>query len=133
MASVAKTSYWLALAPIETGRLHTFRYLAEAKALIELGAAGRTTDSEQLMQADTTVHRFIYRCGRNVYSGRRRNAPLNLSLRIWYLVLDGCREKACSRTAISYRRWIAGEAARARDRGRPRRDGPANDPLWAVT
>jgi DNA-binding GntR family transcriptional regulator len=48
------------------------------------GAAGR---AEQLMELDARVHRFVYRCAGNPYLRDTLERYLNLSLRIWYLVL----------------------------------------------
>jgi DNA-binding GntR family transcriptional regulator len=43
---------------------------------------------EHLMQLDTSVHRFVYRAAGNPYLEETLNRYFNLSLRIWYLVLD---------------------------------------------
>ena len=40
------------------------------------------------MALDTRVHRFIYRCAGNPYMEETLGRYFNLSLRIWYLVLD---------------------------------------------
>jgi DNA-binding GntR family transcriptional regulator len=45
-------------------------------------------DADTLMRLDAEVHRFIYRCSGNVYLRDTLERYLNLSLRIWYLVLD---------------------------------------------
>jgi DNA-binding GntR family transcriptional regulator len=45
-------------------------------------------DADTLMRLDASIHRFIYRCGGNVYLQETLERYLNLSLRIWYLVLD---------------------------------------------
>jgi DNA-binding GntR family transcriptional regulator len=45
-------------------------------------------DPDTLMRLDAEIHRFIYRCGGNVYLQATLERYLNLSLRIWYLVLD---------------------------------------------
>ena len=42
---------------------------------------------EQLMELDARIHRFIYRCAANPYLRETLERYLNLSLRIWYLVL----------------------------------------------
>jgi DNA-binding GntR family transcriptional regulator len=41
-----------------------------------------------LMDIDTRVHRFVYRCARNSYLETAAERCLNLSLRIWHLALD---------------------------------------------
>src|ERR1700749_2318427 len=43
---------------------------------------------EMLMDFDATVHRFIYRCANNPFLEETLGRYLNLSLRIWYLVID---------------------------------------------
>jgi DNA-binding GntR family transcriptional regulator len=48
------------------------------------GAAGR---AETLMELDARIHRFVYRCAGNPYLRETLERYLNLSLRIWYLVL----------------------------------------------
>jgi DNA-binding GntR family transcriptional regulator len=45
-------------------------------------------DPDTLMRLDARVHRFIYRCSGNAYLQETLERYLNLSLRIWYLVLD---------------------------------------------
>ena len=45
-------------------------------------------DLEALMELDTTVHRFIYHCAGNPFLEETLGRYLNLSLRIWYLVID---------------------------------------------
>lgn len=44
-------------------------------------------DAEKLMRLDADVHRFMYRCAGNPYLRDTLERYLNLSLRIWYLVL----------------------------------------------
>lgn len=44
-------------------------------------------DPEGLMRLDADVHRFVYRCAGNPYLRETLERYLNLSLRIWYLVL----------------------------------------------
>jgi DNA-binding GntR family transcriptional regulator len=44
-------------------------------------------DAEALMRLDADVHRFVYRCAGNPYLRDTLERFLNLSLRIWYLVL----------------------------------------------
>jgi DNA-binding GntR family transcriptional regulator len=53
--------------------------------LVEIdGAAG---GAEALMELDARIHRFVYRCAGNPYLRDTLERYLNLSLRIWYLVL----------------------------------------------
>jgi DNA-binding GntR family transcriptional regulator len=56
--------------------------------LDELGRSQGSDDVEALMALDTRVHRFIYRCAGNPYMEETLGRYYNLSLRIWYLVLD---------------------------------------------
>jgi DNA-binding GntR family transcriptional regulator len=44
-------------------------------------------DADALMELDAHVHRFVYRCAGNPYLRDTLERYLNLSLRIWYLVL----------------------------------------------
>jgi DNA-binding GntR family transcriptional regulator len=53
--------------------------------MAEIGSA--TGGAEVLMELDARVHRFIYRCAGNPYLRDTLERYLNLSLRIWYLVL----------------------------------------------
>ena len=45
-------------------------------------------DQRALVELDTPVHRFIDRCADNPYLEETLGRYLNLSLRIWYLVID---------------------------------------------
>ena len=47
-----------------------------------------TGDPDALMRLDATIHRFVYACAANPYLQETLERYLNLSLRIWYLVLD---------------------------------------------
>jgi DNA-binding GntR family transcriptional regulator len=40
------------------------------------------------MRLDAEIHRFVYACSGNAYLQETLERYLNLSLRIWYLVLD---------------------------------------------
>jgi DNA-binding GntR family transcriptional regulator len=44
-------------------------------------------DAGALMALDASIHRFVYRCAGNPYLRETLERYLNLSLRIWYLVL----------------------------------------------
>jgi DNA-binding GntR family transcriptional regulator len=44
--------------------------------------------AEDLMALDADIHRFVYRCAGNPYLEETLGRYLNLSLRIWHLVLD---------------------------------------------
>jgi DNA-binding GntR family transcriptional regulator len=56
--------------------------------LDELQASRGTDDLESLMELDTRVHRFVYRCAANPFLEETLGRYFNLSLRIWYLVID---------------------------------------------
>jgi DNA-binding GntR family transcriptional regulator len=45
-------------------------------------------DPAELMRLDAKVHRFVYACAANAYLQETLERYLNLSMRIWYLVLD---------------------------------------------
>jgi DNA-binding GntR family transcriptional regulator len=47
-----------------------------------------SSDVGELMALDTRVHRFIHECAGNAYLEETLGRYFNLSLRIWYLVLD---------------------------------------------
>ena len=62
---------------------------AELSALLEeLRASPGTADLESLMELDARVHRFIDRCAANPFLEETLGRYFNLSLRIWYLVID---------------------------------------------
>jgi DNA-binding GntR family transcriptional regulator len=56
--------------------------------LAEIDEREGSPDPAVLMQLDADIHRFIYRCSGNAYLQETLERYLNLSLRIWYLVLD---------------------------------------------
>jgi DNA-binding GntR family transcriptional regulator len=58
------------------------------RLLDELHGSKGSDDADALMALDARVHRFIYRCAGNPYMEATLSRYLNLSLRIWYLVLD---------------------------------------------
>ena len=92
--------------------------LAELESLLkELGDSHGSDDVEALVALDARVHRFIYRCTGNPYLEETLARYLNLSLRIWHLVIDRLphlfarvHEHAEVLQAIA-----AGEGERARD------------------
>jgi DNA-binding GntR family transcriptional regulator len=49
---------------------------------------GRVTDQRDLMQLDQRIHRLIYRTAHNAFLEATLERYFNLSLRLWYLVLD---------------------------------------------
>jgi DNA-binding GntR family transcriptional regulator len=56
--------------------------------LDELERSGATADVRDLVGLDARVHRFIYACAGNPYLEETLGRYLNLSLRIWHLVID---------------------------------------------
>jgi DNA-binding GntR family transcriptional regulator len=56
--------------------------------LDELDHSRGSDDIEALMELDARVHRFVHRCAGNPYLAETLGRYFNLSLRIWYLVLD---------------------------------------------
>jgi DNA-binding GntR family transcriptional regulator len=60
--------------------------LAELEAALETSQG--SDDVAALMALDARVHRFIHRCAGNPYLEETLGRYLNLSLRIWHLVLD---------------------------------------------
>lgn len=56
--------------------------------LEELRASRGSEDTPALMALDTRVHRFIYRLSGNPFLEATLSRYFNLSLRIWYLVID---------------------------------------------
>jgi DNA-binding GntR family transcriptional regulator len=59
-----------------------------AGLMAELDIRRGADEVEMLMELDATVHRFIYRCAGNPFLEETLGRYLNLSLRIWYLVID---------------------------------------------
>ena len=59
-----------------------------ARLEAELARSQGSDDIEALMALDAHVHRFVHRCAQNPYLEETLGRYFNLSLRIWYLVLD---------------------------------------------
>lgn len=61
----------------------------ELEALRAALAGEKSSDHhETLMVLDAEIHRFVYRCAANPYLEETLSRYFNLSLRIWYLVLE---------------------------------------------
>ena len=60
---------------------------AAIAGLLEL-VGGRVTDPRELMRLDQLIHRTVYRAARNPFLEATLERYFNLSLRLWYLVLD---------------------------------------------
>jgi DNA-binding GntR family transcriptional regulator len=59
-----------------------------AELIAELRSSQGSEDMQMLMALDTRVHRFIYRACDNPFLEETLYRYFNLSLRIWYLVID---------------------------------------------
>jgi DNA-binding GntR family transcriptional regulator len=61
---------------------------AELEALIERIDAADEANRDELIELDAEIHRFVHRASANPYLEETLARYFNLSLRIWYLVLD---------------------------------------------
>jgi len=61
---------------------------AELDALLARIATADGTPRDEQMELDADIHRFVHRCTANPYLEETLARYFNLSLRIWYLVLD---------------------------------------------
>src|SRR6266478_6077460 len=76
---------------------HAARLAAERGTAADRAALGdlltglgsfELTDQRELMKLDHEIHRSIYRCARNSFLESTLERYFNLSLRLWFLVLD---------------------------------------------
>jgi DNA-binding GntR family transcriptional regulator len=67
---------------------HTGADEQATRELLELLRGGRVTDQRELMQLDQRIHRLIYHAAHNPFLEATLERYFNLSLRLWYLVLD---------------------------------------------
>ena len=67
---------------------HTGADAQATSELLELLRRGQVTDQRELMQLDQRIHRLIYRAAHNPFLESTLERYFNLSLRLWYLVLD---------------------------------------------
>jgi DNA-binding GntR family transcriptional regulator len=67
---------------------HTTADAQATRDLLQLLRGDRITDQRQLMQLDQRIHRLIYRAAHNPFLEATLERYFNLSLRLWYLVLD---------------------------------------------
>ncbi len=85
--------------------------------LLGLLESGGATDQRGLMRLDQRIHRQIYRAARNSFLENTLERYLNLSLRLWYLVLD--REVRLREAVVEHvellRAVLAGDGKRAED------------------
>jgi DNA-binding GntR family transcriptional regulator len=88
---------------------------ASLSTLVEVLEEGPSLDQRELMRLDQQIHRQIYRAARNTFLEATLEQYFNLSLRLWYLVLDrqhGLRE-AVEEHASLLHAILAGDAAGA--------------------
>ena len=84
---------------------------AEIEDLLSELRTAKLTDQRELMKLDQEIHRRVYRCARNAFLESTLERYFNLSLRLWFLVLDhGVR----LREAVAEHRTIL-EAVRSGD------------------
>ena len=85
--------------------------------LLDVLERGGATDQRELMRLDQQIHRHIYRATRNSFLESTLEGYLNLSLRLWYLVVDQevrLREAVAEHVEL-LRAVLAGEGSRAED------------------
>jgi DNA-binding GntR family transcriptional regulator len=83
--------------------------------LVEVLEDGPSLDQRELMRLDQQIHRQIYRAARNAFLEATLEQYFNLSLRLWYLVLDrevGLREAIKEHVEL-LRAILAGDGERA--------------------
>jgi DNA-binding GntR family transcriptional regulator len=85
--------------------------------LLDVLRNGRVSDQRDLMHLDQQVHRAVYKAARNSFLEATLERYFNLSLRLWYLVLD--REvrlrEAVDEHVELLQSVLAGHADRAED------------------
>jgi len=87
------------------------------KELLDVLERGGANDQRELMRLDQQIHRHIYRAARNSFLESTLEQYLNLSLRLWYLVVDQevrLREAVAEHVEL-LQAVLAGEGSRAED------------------
>ena len=87
------------------------------RELLDVLEAGGASDQRELMRLDQQIHRQIYRAARNSFLENTLERYLNLSLRLWYLVVDNevrLREAVAEHVEL-LRAVLAGDGSRAED------------------
>ncbi|HEY6876106.1 MAG TPA: GntR family transcriptional regulator [Candidatus Dormibacteraeota bacterium] len=87
------------------------------KRLLDELQTERVNDQRELMRLDQEIHRRIYRCARNAFLESTLERYFNLSLRLWFLVLDHgvrLREAVAEHTSM-LEAVVAGDGDRAED------------------
>jgi DNA-binding GntR family transcriptional regulator len=85
--------------------------------LLAVLEGGGAADQRELMQLDQQIHRQIYRATRNSFLESTLERYLNLSLRLWYLVVDQqvrLREAVAEHLEL-LRAVLAGDGSRAEE------------------
>jgi DNA-binding GntR family transcriptional regulator len=67
---------------------HSSADAAATRELLELLRREGISDQRELMQLDQRIHRLLYRAAHNPFLEATLERYFNLSLRLWYLVLD---------------------------------------------
>jgi DNA-binding GntR family transcriptional regulator len=83
--------------------------------LLEELRQGRIRDQKELMDLDQRVHRAVYKATRNAFLESTLERYFNLSLRLWYLVLDqevGLRQSVAEHVEV-LEAILAGKGDRA--------------------
>jgi DNA-binding GntR family transcriptional regulator len=90
---------------------------AAMRELLDGLEAGGAADQRELMRLDQKIHRAIYRAARNPFLESTLERYFNLSLRLWFMVLDrGVRlREAVAEHAALLRAVLAGDGARAEE------------------
>jgi len=85
--------------------------------LVDVLQSGRISDQMELMRLDQEVHRQVYRAAHNPFLESTLERYFNLSLRLWYLVLDrAVRLRAAVEEHVELLRAIlAGDGPRAEE------------------
>lgn len=87
------------------------------RGLLDDLGAGHATDQRGLMRLDQQIHRQIYRATRNSLLEGTLERYFNLSLRLWFLVIDGevrLREAVEEHVELLHA-MLSGDGARAED------------------
>ena len=85
--------------------------------LVEVLKEGPSLNQRELMRLDQQIHRQIYRAARNAFLEATLEQYFNLSLRLWYLVLDrevGLREAIKEHVEL-LQAILSGDAERAEE------------------
>jgi DNA-binding GntR family transcriptional regulator len=90
---------------------------AAVQELLSVLEGAGAADQRELMRLDQRIHRQIYRAARNSFLESTLERYLNLSLRLWYLVVDQqvrLREAVTEHTEL-LRAVLAGDGSAAED------------------